>query len=83
MHNKPHIPSLKSFVIAASIQREIEAQKDGPPKRIPIIVCLQESAEHPELGVQPSKDKVKEFLAGEERQGERERFLCLCIPIPG
>ena len=63
MGTGPHSPSLKSFVIAASIQRLIDAQKDAPPKLIPVIICLQESTEHPELGVQPSKDNIKEFLA--------------------
>jgi serine protease AprX len=63
MGTGPRQPSLKSFVIAAAIQRQIDAQKAGPAQRIPIIVCLQESTEHPELGVQPSKDKIKAFLA--------------------
>lgn len=62
MGTGPHSPSLKSFVIAASIQRLIDAQKDAP-KRIPVIICLQESTEHPELGVQPSKDSIRDFLA--------------------
>jgi serine protease AprX len=62
MADTPHSPSLKSFVIASSIVREMEAQGGGPPRRIPIIVCLKESAEHPELGVQSSKDEVKKFL---------------------
>jgi subtilisin family serine protease len=62
MGTGPHSPSLKSFVIAASIQRMIDAQKDTP-KRIPVIICLQESTEHPELGVQPSKDNIRDFLA--------------------
>ena len=61
---KPQQPNLKSFVIAAPVQAEIDAQKDGPPKRIPVILCLQESTDHPELGVQPSKEKIKEFLRG-------------------
>ncbi len=59
----PHNPSLKSFVIAASIQRLIDAQKGASPKRIPVIICLRESTEHPELGVQPAKDSITEFLA--------------------
>ena len=44
MPDAPHSPSLKSFVIASSILRKIDAQGDGPPQRIPIIVCLKESA---------------------------------------
>ena len=82
MHGKPHIPSLKSFVIAAPILREIEAQKDGPPKRIPIIVCLKESAEHPELGVQPSKEKVKEFLRDKSDQVSESDFYVFASLFP-
>jgi subtilisin family serine protease len=62
MGDRPHIPNLKSFVIAASILRQIDSQGDGPPKRIPIIICLKESAEHPELGVQSSREEVERFL---------------------
>ena len=68
MGTGPHSASMKSFVIAASIQRQIDAQKDGPPKRIPVIICLKESVEHPDLGVQPSKDKIKAFLSGKATQ---------------
>ena len=63
MHGTPHIPSLKSFVVAASILREIEAQQGGAPERIPIIVCLKESAEHPEQGVQASKEAGQKLSA--------------------
>ena len=82
MSGKPHRASLKSFVIAASIQREIEAQKDGPPKRIPIIVCLQESAEHPESGVQPSKEKIKEFLRDKCDQVSESDFYVFASLFP-
>lgn len=82
MRLKPHTPSLKSFVIAASVQREIEAQKDGPPKPIPIIVCLKDSAEHLELGVQPSKDKVKEFLQGKCDQVNESDFYIFASLLP-
>ncbi|MGO8733017.1 MAG: S8 family peptidase [Terriglobia bacterium] len=63
MRDGPHRPILKSFVIAGSILQAIDAQGSGPPQRIPIIVCLKESAEHPELGVEASKEEVKKFLA--------------------
>ena len=62
MADASHSPSLKSFVIASSIVREMEAQAGGAPRRISIIVCLKESAEHPELGVQSSKEEIKKFL---------------------
>jgi len=51
-------------VNAGPIQSEIEAQKVGSQQRTPIIVCLKESDSHPELGVQESEEKVKEFLLG-------------------
>ncbi len=61
---KTHRPSLKSFVIAGPVQRDIDAQaqKGGAPQRIRIIVCLKESDEHGPSGVQESKEKVREFL---------------------
>jgi len=61
MGNKPHRPSLKNFVIARSVQDAMEGQK-GAPERISVIVSLKDSDVHPELGVQESKEKVKEFL---------------------
>jgi hypothetical protein len=82
MRAKPHIPRLKSFVIAAPILREIEAQKGGTPQRIPIIVCLKESAGHPELGVQPSKDKVKEFLRDKSDQVSESDFYVFASLFP-
>lgn len=60
----PHRPNLTSFVIAGAIQRDIDAQGDGPPQRIPIIICLKESSERPDLGVQPAKEAIKAFLKG-------------------
>jgi subtilisin family serine protease len=82
MGTGPHSASLKSFVIAASIQRQIEAQKDGPPKRIPVIVCLKESVERPDLGVQPSKDKIKAFLAGKAAQVSESDFYLFASLFP-
>jgi len=58
---KAHRPSLKKFVIARSVQNEMEGQKGGP-ERISVIVSLKESDARPELGVQEAKEKVKEFL---------------------
>jgi len=61
MGNKPHRPSLKKFVIARSVRDAMEGQK-GVGERISVIVSLKDSAARPELGVQESKEKVKEFL---------------------
>jgi serine protease AprX len=82
MSGKPHTPKLKSFVIAAPILREIEAQGDGPPKRIPIIVCLKESAEHPESGVQVSKEEVKKFLRDRSDQVSDSDFYVFACLLP-
>lgn len=77
-----HSASMKSFVIAASIQRQIDAQKSGPPQRIPVIICLQESVEHPDLGVQPSKDKIKAFLADKTTQITESDFYLFASLFP-
>jgi len=61
MGNRSHRPSLKNFVIARSVQNAMEGQKEGG-ERISVIVSLRDSPDHPELGVQESKEKVKEFL---------------------
>ena len=82
MWGKPHRPSLKHFVIAASIQREIEAQQGGSPQRIPVIVCLKESDSHPELGVLESKEKVKEFLRDKSDQLSESDFYIFTSLLP-
>ena len=75
MGNKPHRPSLKKFVIARSVQSEMEEQK-GAPERISVIVSLKDSEAHPELGVQESKEKVKEFLRDKtDRLGESDFYV--------
>jgi subtilisin family serine protease len=82
MCGQTHRPSLKSFVIAASIQREIDAQAGNPPKRIPIIVCLKDSTEHPESGVQASKDNIKEYLRGKAEQVSESDFYVFTSLFP-
>jgi len=76
MRDGPHRPNLKSFVMAGSILQAIAAQGGGPSKRIPIIVCLKESAEHPELGVEASKEEIKKFLAGKaDRMSDSDFYV--------
>ena len=79
---KAHRPSLKHFVIARSVQSEMEAQKGGAPQRIPIIVCLKESDSHPELGVQESKEKVKEFLRDKSDKLSESDFYVFASLFP-
>jgi subtilisin family serine protease len=78
----PYRPSLKSFVIAASVKRLMDAQKAPPATRIPIIICLKESADHPELGVQPAKDKIREFLTGKVPQVTESDFYLFAALFP-
>jgi len=82
MPDKAHTPSLRSFVIAASIQREMDAQKDGPPERIAVIVCLKESADHPELGVQSSKEEITKFLSDKSDQVTDSDFYVFACLFP-
>ena len=75
MGNRSHRPSLKNFVIARSVQDEMDGQK-GVPERIAVIVSLKDSDAHPELGVQESKEKVKEFLRDKsDRMSESDFYV--------
>lgn len=78
----PHNPSLKSFVISAAVQQMIDAQKGGPAKPIPVIICLQESAEHPELGVQLSKDNIRDFLSKRGITTTESQFYLFASLLP-
>jgi serine protease AprX len=60
--DKPHPLSFKNFVVSVPLRREIDAQAGQSPVPIPVIISLRDSAEHPELGVQPAKAKVQNFL---------------------
>ena len=82
MWGRSHNPNMKSFVIAASVRREIDAQGSGNRKRIPIIVCLQESSEHPEMGVHPAKEKVKEFLRDKAESVTESDFYVFASLFP-
>ncbi len=64
MAAKQHRPEMRSFRISPAIRGEMEACKAGRKDPIPVIVCVRESLEAPQLGVTPSKEKVKEFLKG-------------------
>lgn len=82
MSAKPHVPSLKSFVISAPVQREIKAQEGKPPQPIPVIICLQDSKERPELGIQAAKEKVKEFLKDKSRNVSESQFYIFASLLP-
>ena len=82
MAERRHAPSFKSFVITAPVQREIDGQEGKPPAPIPVIISLRESTERPELGVQPAKEKVKEFLKGKSAQVTESDFYVFASLLP-
>ncbi|MGH9397577.1 MAG: S8 family peptidase [Terriglobia bacterium] len=58
-------PSMKSFVISLPVRKEMAAQAaGGAPAPIPLIISVENSESHPDLGLQPAKDMTKEFLQG-------------------
>jgi len=84
LSDKPHVPNFKSFVISAPLRREIDAQTGSiPPKPILVIISLRDSKEHPELGVQPAKDKVKEFLASKAIKSSESDFYIFASLLAG
>ncbi len=63
MESKQHIAHMKSYRVSPPVRQAMEASRAGGAAAIPVIVSLRESAERPELGVAPSKEKVKAALA--------------------
>jgi serine protease AprX len=82
MGDKLHVPSLKSFVISGPVQREIDAQEGKTPQPIPVIICLQDSKEQPEMGVEAAKEKVKEFLKGRTNTVSESQFYVFASLLP-
>ena len=71
MGNKTHRPSMKRFVIARSIQNEMEAQKGRERQRIPVIVSLRDPAVASPAGIQESKQKVLDFVRSKTDQANQ------------
>jgi serine protease AprX len=82
MGDKPHIPSLKTFVISAPVQREIDGQQGKTPQPIAVIICLQDSKERPEMGVEAAKEDVKEFLKGRTSSVSESQFYVFASLLP-
>lgn len=82
MSSRSHVPSFKSFVISPPVQREMDGQQGQPPKPIPVIVCLRESTDRPDLGVQLAKEKVKEFLKGKSAHVDESDFYVFASLLP-
>jgi subtilisin family serine protease len=55
-----HRPELKVFRISPAVRQEMDDAGDGTP--IAVIISLLQSRDAPEKGLQPSKDKVRQFL---------------------
>jgi subtilisin family serine protease len=82
MSAKPHVPRLKSFTISGPVQREIDAQEGKPAKPVAVIVCLRESKERPEAGIQVAKERVKEFLKGRSDHVNESDFYIFASLLP-
>jgi serine protease AprX len=82
MDHGPHTPSLKSFVISAHVQRDIDAQQGKPPQPIPVIICLRESEDPSAVGVQLAKSKVKEFLNSRNVKMSESDFYVFASLLP-
>lgn len=83
MTDRRHAPSLRSFVISAPVRREIEAQAGRPsPQPIPVIISLRDSKDRPELGVQPAKDKIREFLTSRTIHFSESDFYIFAALLP-
>jgi subtilisin family serine protease len=73
---------MKRFVIANSIQNEMEAQKGQDRQRIPVIVSLKDPAVAFPAGIQQSKEKVKEFLRDKTEQVTESDFFLFASLFP-
>jgi serine protease AprX len=82
MSRSGRAPDFKTFIISPPVQREIEAQKGKPVAAIPVIISLRESVEHPEKGVGPAKDNVKEFIKGKSTRIEESDFYVFASLAP-
>lgn len=60
----------------------MQAQVGKPPVPIPVIVSLREPAEQSDLGVQPVKDKVKEFIRTRGAQVAESDFYVFAALLP-
>ncbi len=82
MRNRAHRPSMKKFVIARSIQSEMEAQKGQERQRIPVIVSLRDPGAASLAGIQESKSQVKEFLRDKTDQVSESDFYVFASLFP-
>jgi serine protease AprX len=81
MADRPHALRLASFVISPPVRREIEAQIDNASP-ISVIISVRDSEDHPELGVGPAKNQVKEFLAERKISFTESEFYIFASLLP-
>jgi len=82
MASRAHRPNMKKFVIARSIQNEMEAQKGKEQQRIPVIVSLRDPSAASLAGIQESKSQVKEFLRDKTDQVSESDFYVFTSLFP-
>jgi serine protease AprX len=54
------MPEMKSFLVSPPVREAMQAQT--APQPIPVIITLNESKDHPELGMTGSRDRVRQIL---------------------
>ncbi len=75
--DKKQQPQLGSYVIAPTVLEEIARNPDAP---IPVIVCVAEDKQHPEVGLGPAQDRITAyitFLGADSRRSDFYVFACL------
>ncbi|MDE3179447.1 MAG: S8 family peptidase [Acidobacteriota bacterium] len=68
---------MKTFVISLPVREEMAAQAaSGKLAPIPLIISVESAVGHPDLGLQPAKEKAKKFLQGKtDRVAESDYYI--------
>jgi len=82
MVNKTHRPSMKTFVIARSVQIQMEEQEGRERQRIPVIVSLRDPGAGSQAGIQDSKAKVIDFLRDKAERVTDSEFYVFASLFP-
>jgi subtilisin family serine protease len=73
---------MKKFVIARSIQAEMDAQQGQERQRIPVIVSLRDPGAASLAGIQESKSQVKQFLSDKTDKLSESDFYVFASLFP-
>jgi len=74
------MPEMKSFLISPPVREAMQAQTS--PQPIPVIVTLNEPKDHPELGLESSRDRIKEILQSRKIAFRESDFYIFAHLLP-